>query len=409
MTALSPDTDPAETASDETDAPRSRLNPLAIAVFTLAVIIGGLLVWLSFAGGPQPGQFVVPLNTEGGAERTILSGDTVTAPPPPQVLDGTDTPPADTAPPPDEPGVTAAQDAAEPADTADTSAEPGGLQEIGSLDPLPLGAPLREAPIAGLFEETDSGLLPIISGDGARAVASYARPFTKPAAGVEARPRVAILITGFGLNRTFAERALEQLPADISLGFTPYSGDLQNQINAARADGHEVVLELPMEPFNYPDNDPGPYTLLTSLPEDANRKRLEWLLARGTGYFATVNRQGGRFLSETDALSPILTALKLRGLGFIDTGSTVRSATVESVPEAGFDWARGSQVIDATKSPRQIDQALKELEDSARQSGIALGIGTALPVTVERVAMWAEKLDAKGIDLVPVSAVLADR
>ena len=66
-------------------------------------------------------------------------------------------------------------------------------------------------------------------------------------------------------------------------------------------------------------------------------------------------------------------------------------------------------VIDATKSPRQIDQALKELEDSARQSGIALGIGTALPVTVERVAMWAEKLDAKGIDLVPVSAVLADR
>ena len=30
----------------------------------------------------------------------------------------------------------------------------------------------------------------------------------------------------------------------------------------AREAGHEVLLEVPMEPFDYPDNDPGPQTLL---------------------------------------------------------------------------------------------------------------------------------------------------
>ena len=215
------------------------------------------------------------------------------------------------------------------------------------------------------------------------------------------------MITGFGLYRTFAERALEQLPADISLAYTPYSSELQNQINGARADGHEVALELPMEPFDYPNNDPGPYTLLTNLPEEANRKRLEWLLARATGYFATVNRQGGRFLSESDSLSPILTSLEERGLGFIDTGNGARNATEDAVPGKDFNWTVATRVVDATKSQRQIDKALSDLETAAREDGMAIGIGTALPVTVERVSEWAASLADKGIDLVPVSAALA--
>lgn len=389
-------------SSDESAQTSSAgLNPLAIAVFAVALLIGGLLVWLSFAGNnAPPTQIVVALPEAENNTSETLMGDAST--PAPQVLDAMSGQPTN--------------DEAATADTsanADTDAGTGtdfgrDVQKIGSLPMIAPGAPLAAAPIAGLYEETAAGLLPVISADGARPVASYARPFAPvPADTAEAaRPRIAIMITGFGLNRTFAGRALEQLPADVSLAFTPYSTDLQEQINAARADGHEVALELPMEPFDYPDNDPGPYTLLTSLPEEANQKRLEWLLARATGYFATVNRQGGRYLSDEDALRPILSTLQARGLGFIDTGDGARNATATAAPDDRFEWVAAGQVVDAAKSPRQIDRALASLEATARDTGMAVGIGTALPITVERVAEWAAGLDEKGIDLVPVSAAL---
>ncbi len=392
MTAI-----PTDTSTDETTG---RINPLAIAVFVVALMIGGLLIWLSFAGSSTtPAEHVLALSDDGKEPETLISGDVVSIPPAPQVLGPDDTQDA---------GNTDTT-SGDGEDSDPTTPSANGLQQIGSLPVLPVGAPLAEAPINGLYEETSAGLLPIISEDGKRAVASYGRPFPAASASEETRPRIAVMITGFGLNRTFAERALEQLPADISLAFTPYSSDLQTQINAARADGHEVALELPMEPFDYPDNDPGPYTLLTNLPEEANRKRLEWLLARATGYFATVNRQGGRFLSESDSLAPIMTSLKDRGLGFVDTGDGARNATEESVPATDFNWAVANQVVDATKSKRQIDKALADLEEAARKDGMAFGIGTALPITVERVAEWAASLPDKGIDLVPVSAALSDK
>ncbi|GAB5502293.1 divergent polysaccharide deacetylase family protein [Pyruvatibacter sp.] len=392
MTAIPTDTDHQDTA----DTGTTRISPLAIAVFAVALLIGGLLIWLSFAGDDgRPAEHVLQLSTDGDAgTETLISGETVSIPPRPQVLDGDETPSAG-----DETDTPTQNDNTLPATD-------GNLQQIGSLPLLTAGASLEGAPIEGLYEETTAGLLPVVATDGRRPVASYGRPFELPLTGDDARPRVAIMIMGFGLNRTFAERALEQLPADISLAFTPYSSELQNQINAARADGHEVALELPMEPFDYPDNDPGPYTLLTNLPAEANRKRLEWLLARTTGYFATVNRQGGRFLSESESLAPIMTALMERGVGFVDTGDGARNATEDAVPE-GFNWAVGNRVVDAAKSPRQIDKALADLEEAARDNGMAVGIGTALPITVERVAQWAESLAEKGIDLVPVSAALA--
>ena len=52
----------------------------------------------------------------------------------------------------------------------------------------------------------------------------------------------------------------------------------------ARGEGHEVLLQVPMEPFDYPDNDPGPQTLLTSLDAGQNIDRLHWLMSRFQGY-----------------------------------------------------------------------------------------------------------------------------
>jgi polysaccharide deacetylase 2 family uncharacterized protein YibQ len=109
------------------------------------------------------------------------------------------------------------------------------------------------------------------------------------------------------------------VPGGVTLAFAPYGRNLQDYVNQARAAGHEVLLQVPMEPMDYPTNDPGPHTLLTSLTINNNLKRLDWLFGRFAGYVGVVNFMGGRFTSAESHVRPILEAIRDRGLMFLYT------------------------------------------------------------------------------------------
>src|SRR5919198_4874654 len=94
------------------------------------------------------------------------------------------------------------------------------------------------------------------------AAEAYAQPIVVAKANT---PRVALIVTGLGIGASGTSEALAKLPGLVTLAFAPYGTDLERVVARARGDGHEVLLQIPMEPFDYPDNDPGPRTLLTSL------------------------------------------------------------------------------------------------------------------------------------------------
>ncbi len=186
----------------------------------------------------------------------------------------------------------------------------------------------------------------------------------------------------------------------MTLSFVPYADGLQTWIDLARANGHEVVLELPMEPLDYPNNDPGQYTLLANAPQGETTKRLEWLLARATGYFATTNYMGGRFVTSDSAMSVLMGVMRARGLGFLDDGSAVRRGLGQA-PRASAD-----AVIDEQLSADAIDGQLLKLEAQALAHGQSLGAGFAYPVTVDQITRWAGALAGRGYQLAPASAVM---
>ena len=244
--------------------------------------------------------------------------------------------------------------------------------------------------------------MPVIGTNGERASELYARPY-------EARadvPRVALVIGGLGLNTEATRDAIENLPPEVTLSFVPYADNLQAWIDEARAAGHEVVLELPMEPYDYPDNDPGPATLLTSHEWHENETRLQWVMARGTGYIGVMNYQGARLTADEAAFEPVLTDLAEHGLLYLDDGTSQRSLTGRIAPSLGGAWAVANRRIDARPARTNIDAALLDLEASAVANGSAIGVGFAYPVTVEQIVGWAETLDAKGLSLAPVSATM---
>ncbi|MEO8114288.1 MAG: divergent polysaccharide deacetylase family protein, partial [Phenylobacterium sp.] len=175
--------------------------------------------------------------------------------------------------------------------------------------PLPLpspfvpGAPLPTAPIAGFYAPGPGGPLPIIAQDGRTSAQVYARPFF-----ADGRPKVALVIGGLGLNARATQQAIETLRPEVTLSFVAYAEGLQGWIDMARAHGHEVLLETPMEPMDYPDNDPGPYTLMTDAQAPDTLKKLEWVLSRATGYFGLTNYLGSRFLGSDAAYQTFIGA-----------------------------------------------------------------------------------------------------
>lgn len=271
-----------------------------------------------------------------------------------------------------------------------------------TLPRVATGPPLSIAPDPGLVQKGEFGLLPVIGADGRKPWRVYARPFDH----TDRRPRVAIVITGLGHSGAETETAVQGLPGAVTLAFSPYSRRLDEFVEFARAAGHEVLINVPMEPTNYPKDDPGPQTLLTSLDDAANARRLMWALGRVTGYVGVLDYWGSRFTASGQHMRPVLTALNTRGLLFLDSHTSTRSTSGEIAAAIGLPWAENSHFIDRQKSRDEIDARLRELETIARQKGHAVGIGWPYPVTLERVAAWASGADRRGIVLAPVSAVV---
>ena len=160
-----------------------------------------------------------------------------------------------------------------------------------------------------------------------------------------------------------------------------------------------------MEPYDYPNNDTGPYTLLTTANAQENLRRTEWLLSRATGYFGVTNYQGAKFATDTRAITPVFEELQERGLAFIHDGSAPRSAFDTTAQSASLPFAEAARVIDSDPQGAAIDEQLLHLEAIALQRGYALGPGFAFPITIDQLRDWSATLGAKGYMLAPASAL----
>jgi len=308
---------------------------------------------------------------------------------------------------------------------SDPFAQPGGSvveidpNDVEIIDPtdfstteippteMPISGEIRlaRAPIEGFTEKGEFGPLPKISSSGRTPSTVYARPYQQ----IDARDapvRIAIMITGVGISSSGTREAIERLPGEVTLAFAPYGEGLQSWVNRARAEGHEVMLQVPMEPFDYPDNDPGPHTLLTGTKTSENINRLNWLLSRFGGYFGITNYMGAKFTADDGALVPIMAELASRGLSFLDDGGSPRSRAIPVAIAKDIAAKRADIIIDAGQSRETIEEALRRLETVAKERGSAIGVGTALPITVKTIAEWAKSLSSRGIALTPVSALL---
>ena len=243
-----------------------------------------------------------------------------------------------------------------------------------------------------LIETAAEGPLPRVAADGRTPLAHYARP---GGAGCK-RACVAVVVTGLGLADRLTERALA-LPAAVALSFSPYGGAAAWQVRA-RARGHEVLLDLPLEPAN-PLDDAGPLTVRAGADPAATVAALRRALGQGSGYVA-VQAVAGAFASAPASAAPLTAELRARGLALVEAGGAALARPAEA---SGLPYLATTDPIDAEPTPEAIDRSLAEVAAKALLEGRAVALAGALPASFDRITTWADGLPQLGIDLVPPS------
>jgi polysaccharide deacetylase 2 family uncharacterized protein YibQ len=384
--------------------PMAALRVLAGALGCFAVVVLG---WALFAEAPFGGEPMVVVAASVHADAAGPDIKTAAASPPGALEADRARPNRYDGPPPGIAGQPAVPGATAGGNTITIIDGSSGKRQDVQLPGQPADKSAADQRTDQRFAETSrNGPIPRIASDGTRPAEAFAQP-VKAIADRPNAPRIAIVVAGLGISAIGTSDALAKLPGPVTLAFAPYGADLERLAARARESGHELLLQVPMEPFDYPDNDPGPQTLLTSLGAGQNIERLHWLMSRLQGYVGIANYMGGRFTAADAALAPILRETAKRGLIYVEDGTSPHSLAGQIAGANNLPYAKADLTIDAVPTSTEIDRALARLEKIARERGIAVGMASALPAAIERIAIWAKAAESHGLLLVPISAVAA--
>ncbi len=252
-----------------------------------------------------------------------------------------------------------------------------------------------------LVERTEAGNLPVIGSDGSKAWRAYSKPFERK----RNLPMVAVIVSNLGLARVATQDALH-LPEYFTISFSPYVRDVASWNAAARATGHEMLIDLAMEPGNFPLADPGPEALFASRGPEENEKHVQWMLARFPTAMGFLMPQNESFTASDDNFKLLLQSFANRGLMVIMGHEPNRKESKELLDASHTAAAIGDILIDEEPSATAIQTRLSQLEEQAKKHGYAIGIAQPYPVTVSQLRAWSKTLEEKGVVLVPVSAII---
>jgi hypothetical protein len=219
------------------------------------------------------------------------------------------------------------------------------------------------------------------------------------------RPRIAIVIDDLGGENKISQELLRwDLPITFSiLPFGPYSKTLARK---AHLKGKEIILHLPMEPHGYPQTKPGEGVLLEEMDEAKLLHQLSKDIEAVPYIKGVSNHMGSRLMENPEKVKIILSELKRRKLFFLDSRTTPQTVGVNVAQGLGMKAMERTLFIDHSVEEEDIEQKIEKLIQLSFSNGKAIGIGHPHPSTLKSLKEMIPKIKEKGIDLVPLSAVM---
>lgn len=232
-----------------------------------------------------------------------------------------------------------------------------------------------------LVQEENGMLLPKISEKGKK-------PWTTYANEVNVQPnyyKVALVIKNLGQDVSLTQASVQSLPSEVSLSFSPYSFEMDEDIYKARMSGHETYADLLLPSKDYLKSDTGPLSLdLTSSVEQNKQKYLQ-TLNRKSPVGGIVINDGVADKDNREQLQAILKDMETRGILLIDATS---GDEISSIKTQNLARKKADIVLDDNFSKDNIRAALTKAEEIAMENGNVLVVMSPKPVVLVEVSEW---------------------
>jgi polysaccharide deacetylase 2 family uncharacterized protein YibQ len=224
-------------------------------------------------------------------------------------------------------------------------------------------------------------------------------PTPKPQPAPDARGRLAILLDDGGQKLDLVPKAAA-LPAEVGFAILPFLPKSAETATALHQAGHEIWLHLPMEPENYPKNDPGPGVVLVAMNSDELRTAVHSAINNIPHVVGMNNHMGSRATADLKMMTWIMQELKTRGLSFIDSRTTVKTVAEEAARAQGVPTNRRHVFLDNERSAAAVRKQLDEAVYRCRLEGEIIAIGHLDKVTIQVLFEDLPGVSARGADLV---------
>lgn len=216
---------------------------------------------------------------------------------------------------------------------------------------------------------------------------------------------ISIIIADLGMSQAITEKAINELPKEFVLAFSPYSSNLEETMKKSLQKEHENLILMPMESTKYPDKDSGPKLLSSRLSLTENTANMNWVLEKGKQSIGVMNFLGSAFLGDKKHVGTLFDTLKERNILFVENLTTESSQAQESASEKGIKYFKIDKKIKGDIAKEKFMNQLHELEKIAKIKGYAIGVIEPYPLAIDLVRDWSLKLNRKGFILASLSTL----
>jgi len=284
--------------------------------------------------------------------------------------------------------------------------EPEVTEKINQVDDV-IASPTSNdnmAPITGLYQSTDYGLLPIKNKETGM---TPFKAYKKQVSVNPEKPSIAFVVVNVGINENVTNDLIGTLPENITFSFSPYAWNVKALMMKAQQAKHETWMTLPLQTKDYPKTDPGPLAILNAAGIKQNQIRLNTLMGKAVGYAGFISTKDHAFRSENSRTSPIFKDVFERGLAIIDSSDKSINFVKRTAEKNGYPHGQNNFWLDDDLRPLALNQKLRQALEQSRNNGKAIVMMHPYPASVKTLQKFLSSVAAQEFNIVPASALVA--
>ncbi|MCK9329000.1 MAG: divergent polysaccharide deacetylase family protein [Candidatus Cloacimonetes bacterium] len=228
--------------------------------------------------------------------------------------------------------------------------------------------------------------------------------YDKAGSYAQQKPKVSVIIKGFGSLTDKEITRWQNLNTEFCYSIIPDKTHSIRNMELLVNSNHETLLELPLEPANYPISFPGKNAIFVQYNEDQIKDKMDYFFNQMPAVMGVITYMGSLVVTDQAVMINILNELKVKGLYFIDDLPIATSIAYNTAQRLLVTSYEKTGSFDAKRFLK--NKTKKDLKDEFlgfKKSPIIITINNPDDFTYEFIQILEEIIFNLGYEIVRVS------